>query len=794
MNIKIPKQLLNDRFIKTNEKRPIEPSWNLDKSLYEYDSKEKIWINKLTTQVYINTKTKQPYKGDILNNYSAKEIKTFKNLTTYGVLCGYNGLFVVDCDCKNIETELLKIPIFHETFTVRTAKSKLCHFYFFDNGTKHPNTVRINDSKGKRLADIQGVGTQVIGAYSTLKDGSQYIPINNNPIKIVSFDVIMGYIKRAKPNVEYDVIESNRIKKEGFDEIDPLLKEIKEKVTIKVLLEHIGIDTRQNPCESPLTSESVNKKSFSYTDGIFHDFHTEKSGSVFQLYMEYYDVDFSQAKDELMKLGGIVDKKIKKATDYLDDNYIFFYAPNATEQKRYILYDKKAKHSSDNSFSGIVQNVIASTPNNIDIFDILNIPTKGKKDKILKPNERKILYRIYMDDYIDKNLIEIKGGYGYRPVNDVVYSDDNGHKCFNKYTSIPLHSQPLVSDSTKECFPNIYQIIKHITVTDELYNFFCDWLGFILQNPLEKLPTSFIFMGVQGTGKSKTKHFILDCLFGVKNSTEITQHTLTKGWGDAFQNKRIIFADEINLHSKQFEYQCDVLKNYTTNSRIMIDIKGQDSREIENYSHWIFTSNKRLPFRIDMNDRRYTVIEQKKPINDKFIANIDPKTKNNVHKKEIASFYSHLMKRRITFNSVSKPIHTDIKKEVIFQSLPNGEKFIESIRSYDTFREFLDGEELGIVVTQDCVGVRDFYLMFGEWCNINGYKVGSINSFGGDVRSKINMTDKTPIKRFPNLSKPKKVYPLNLILGRDVVDADMPSGNVINKIDIDKKTDVGEKE
>ena len=791
MSIKIPKQLLNDRFIKTNEKRPIEPSWNLDKSLYEYDSKEKIWINKLTTQVYINTKTKQPYKGDILNNYSAKEIKTFKNLTTYGVLCGYNGLFVVDCDCKNIETELLKIPIFHETFTVRTAKSKLCHFYFFDNDTKHPNTVRINDSKGKRLADIQGVGTQVIGAYSTLKDGSQYIPINDNPIKIVSFDVIMGYIKRAKPNVEYDVIESNRIKKEGFDEIDPLLKEIKEKVTIKVLLEHIGIDTRQNPCESPLTSESVNKKSFSYTDGIFHDFHTEKSGSVFQLYMEYYDVDFSQAKDELMKLGGIVDKKIKKATDYLDDNFMFLYAPSFSERKRYLLYDKNTKNLSENSLSGIIQNVIMATPNNIDIFDILDIPTKGKKDKILKYNERKILYRMYMDDYIDKNRIEINGGYGYRPVNELVYSDDNGCKYLNRYTSIPLHSQPLVADSTKDTFPNIYQIIKHITVTDELYNFFCDWLGFILQNPLEKLPTSFIFMGVQGTGKSMTKHIILDYLFGVHNGVEITQHTLTKGWGDAFQNKRIIFADEINLHSKQFEYQCDVLKNYTTNSRIMIDIKGQDSREIENYSHWIFTSNKKIPFRIDENDRRYTVIEQKKPINDKFIANIDPKTKNNVHKKEIASFYSHLMKRRITFNSVSKPIHTDIKTEIMEETLNNAEKFVNSIRSYDTFGDFLNSEQISIPIKQDTVGVDDLYILFREWCESNGCKALGKDNFGKKVSDKINK--KSEKKRFPDMGIQRIRY-LKDILGRDVVDADMPSGNVINKIDIDKKTDVGEKE
>jgi len=71
--------------------------------------------------------------------------------------------------------------------------------------------------------------------------------------------------------------------------------------------------------------------------------------------MEYYDVDFSQAKDELMKLGGIVDKKIKKATDYLDDNFMFYMHHLFQNEKRYLLYDKNTKNLSENSLSGIIQ-------------------------------------------------------------------------------------------------------------------------------------------------------------------------------------------------------------------------------------------------------------------------------------------------------------------------------------------------------------------------------------------------------------------------------------------------------
>jgi len=466
--------------------------------------------------------------------------------------------------------------------------------------------------------------------------------------------------------------------------------------------------------------------------------------------------------------------------------------PSLQERKRYLLYNKKTLITSENSLSGISQHIIISSPN--DIFDILNIPTKGKKDKTLSYNERKILYRMYMDEYIDKNKIELDGGYGYRPIDELLYLNDKGHKYLNKYKTILLHSEPLVKNSTEKTFPNIYQIIKHITVTDELYNFFCDWLAFILQNPLKKLPTSFIFMGVQGTGKSMTKYFILDYLFGVSNTIEITQTTLTNQWGDWVRGKRIIFADEINLHHRKFEHQCDVLKNYTTNPRIVVDIKNQDSKEIENYSHWIFTSNKRLPFRIDNNDRRYTIIEQKKKIDNKFISNIDPMVNPQRHKKEIASFYSHLMQRRVNYNMVFKPIHTDIKNEVIFQSLPNAEKFIESIRSYDNFRDFLGGEDMNILVQQDYVRVDSFYLMFTEWCAVNGYKPSNMHSFSSEIRHKINMIKRTPLKRFSNVDIPKCVYHLKDILGREVTDDDMPVSNVIGKINLDKKTNEEEKE
>ena len=104
----IPQQLKNQKFIKTKEKIPIEQDWQNTKNYEETSTELQEHINKHQS---------------------------------YGVLCGYNNLLVVDLDKEEVQQELLKISPFNKTFTVKTAGSGLYHFYFYTD--KQPKTVSL---------------------------------------------------------------------------------------------------------------------------------------------------------------------------------------------------------------------------------------------------------------------------------------------------------------------------------------------------------------------------------------------------------------------------------------------------------------------------------------------------------------------------------------------------------------------------------------------------------------------------------------------------------------------------
>lgn len=51
-----------------------------------------------------------------------------------------------------------------------------------------------------------------------------------------------------------------------------------------------------------------------------------------------------------------------------------------------------------------------------------------------------------------------------------------------------------------------------------------------------------------------------------------------------------------------------------TSDNVLIEIKNKTNYYEENYNNFVFTTNDRLPFKIDADDRRFTVFEVNKTI------------------------------------------------------------------------------------------------------------------------------------------------------------------------------------
>jgi len=265
----IPKILLCQRFIKTINKVPIEEEW------------------------------------PIKNNYNLSDssfIAHINQYNNYGVLCGFNNLLVIDCDCKEIQDSLLQYDVFKNTFIVKTATKGLYHFYFYCD--EMPVSFKVLDTNGNTMADGQGKGRQVIGPNSQI-NGKSYEVVNDVNIQIVKYIDIKNMVTNALPNSK---TTSERVsqKKDDYVETDQVLKYIKDNIKISAVLKDAGIDVTKNPTDCPFHS-SVNHACLSFDDNknVFHCFHCFKEGNIFHLYMDLHNVNFTTAKEKLLSIIGV---------------------------------------------------------------------------------------------------------------------------------------------------------------------------------------------------------------------------------------------------------------------------------------------------------------------------------------------------------------------------------------------------------------------------------------------------------------------------------------------------------
>lgn len=121
-----------------------------------------------------------------------------KNSSAYGVVCGFGNLFVIDFDSKEMQEELLKL--LPKTFAVKSGGRGLLHLYYRSNTS--PEGFKVNDSEGKRLIDIQGIGGCVVGAGSKHCDtGKIYEVVQDLPIETFNIQQLRDLIPK-KHNIK----------------------------------------------------------------------------------------------------------------------------------------------------------------------------------------------------------------------------------------------------------------------------------------------------------------------------------------------------------------------------------------------------------------------------------------------------------------------------------------------------------------------------------------------------------------------------------------------------------------
>jgi len=556
MQILIPKQLQNQRFIKTNtDKAPIEKNW--------------------TTSA----------------NYNFNEFMPVS--TTYGVLCGFNKLVVIDCDKQQIQDLLITIPEIRETFTVKTAIKKLYHFYFYVD-IDNPPGFRIDNKKGERILDLQGTGTQVIGPESIINGKGKYEIVNPRSIATISYQ----YLKEILINIDDNnkIIEEHKKKNSGIDiEFDEVCKAIKQKIKPKDLLPQ---DSRpNNPTKCPLGHSSEGGKCFHHTNNVWHCFHCRKAGNVFQLYQAIHSCNFQTAKKELAKLAGIDDE--------IKINVLQLYG------------DPKTRTSASELLAGefIKLNQIYTIRNDKEpemwIYKNGIYISEGRT--YVKEYVRDILGRLYnsrftqnvVDKIIADTYIELSEFFKPEDINKIPVMNgildikkqelEPFNHTFRFFNKLPITYDPLIeAEQIPAFFDDILIDEKDKLVLQELF-------GYLLYRDY-RYEKAWMFLGKGRNGKGKTLE-LMERFLGLPNCTNISLQALeTNAFiTSALFNKMANLAGDL---PKKGLFNTGRFKELTGHDFITADRKFQKSIEFRNYAKMIFSAND-LPKSYDTTDGFY---------------------------------------------------------------------------------------------------------------------------------------------------------------------------------------------
>ena len=136
---------------------------------------------------------------------------------------------------------------------------------------------------------------------------------------------------------------------------------------------------------------------------------------------------------------------------------------------------------------------------------------------------------------------------------------------------------------------------------------FVNWLAYIVQKR-DRTRTAWVLHGRTGTGKGILMTKILRPIFGEKQTATRRMEELNEQFNTYMRNAFIVFVDEVETKALANERGAMAkIKNFITEPIITLRAMHQNGQEINNYTNWIFSSNRPDPIVIDREDRRINV-------------------------------------------------------------------------------------------------------------------------------------------------------------------------------------------
>lgn len=239
------------------------------------------------------------------------------------------------------------------------------------------------------------------------------------------------------------------------------------------------------------------------------------------------------------------------------------------------------------------------------------------------------------------------------------------------------------------------------------------WIAYPLQHPGAKMQTAILMFGEkQGTGKSLFWEGVVKAIYG-EYGTTAGQHQLDSQFTEWRSRKIFVLFEEVLSRSDRYNH-LGTIKHMITGRTQRINPKGLPEREEANHLNSVFLSNEPQPIPLELEDRRFLVVESRNVLSPDSQAAVKAELANG----GIEAFYKFLLSYPLgDFDPHSKPLMTRSKEKIIGFGKASWEAF------YHDWRD-------GFLVVPYCSCLTgDLYAMYRKWCDRCGEKAISQTKF-----------------------------------------------------------------
>ena len=236
--------------------------------------------------------------------------------------------------------------------------------------------------------------------------------------------------------------------------------------------------------------------------------------------------------------------------------------------------------------------------------------------------------------------------------------------------------------------------IKTIICNDDpvAFEWLINWCAGLIQKPWLKPGTVPILQGKQGTGKGSFVQ-VLQKIAGQHSAQVINREHVTGRFNRMLADKVLLFVDEAFFAGNRED--AARLKGLITESRLVIEPKGIDSYEQENFLHIIFSTNERHAAHVELGDRRYSVFS----VSDKYASeNAASNSTLSVQKDQyferlhdeiegggVGSFFAYLNEWQLDERKLRTPFESEARYRQQALSLSSVEQWLSSTVSTGSF-------------------------------------------------------------------------------------------------------------